>query len=276
MSAVPAHAVPTAGRDGVRPVRLRAVPGAVRRERSASVLRGKGAEGHAGPAERPLPAHRHVPRRPERRAASPRGAAGARPLAPGPRSRRRVGAPVLPTGSRSEPGLLLLPLGEVLVPVGHPPALRLVPGVLDLSADGWGRATGPTARPAAATQPVVGSARRRAARPEPGHRARAASRPPRSGTRRSRGLLVAALVLLLVVGAARAAVGGASGPVPAAGLPTAQRVVVVQQGQTLWSLARELAPGADPRVMVERIRSVNGLDGAGLAVGQRLVVPPAQ
>jgi LysM repeat protein len=48
---------------------------------------------------------------------------------------------------------------------------------------------------------------------------------------------------------------------------------VVREGDTLWSIAETLAPGQDPRPVVDRLASVNGLDPALLVPGQTLVVP---
>lgn len=55
--------------------------------------------------------------------------------------------------------------------------------------------------------------------------------------------------------------------------PRAPVTVVVQEGDTLWSLAERWAPGADPRQTVEEIRVRNRLADHGLRVGQPLVVP---
>jgi nucleoid-associated protein YgaU len=49
--------------------------------------------------------------------------------------------------------------------------------------------------------------------------------------------------------------------------------VVVRSGDTLWSLAQELAPREDPRVVVDAIVDLNGLDGVGLVPGQVLQLP---
>ena len=56
----------------------------------------------------------------------------------------------------------------------------------------------------------------------------------------------------------------------------ATTTVVVQPGQTLWSVARGLSADADVRETVARIQELNGLSGtAGSTVrpGQQLVVP---
>lgn len=52
-----------------------------------------------------------------------------------------------------------------------------------------------------------------------------------------------------------------------------EQIWVVAQGETLWSIARQVAPGQDPRRTVEILRQVNGLRSAVLQVGQRLTIP---
>ena len=91
-------------------------------------------------------------------------------------------------------------------------------------------------------------------------------------TRRGQGLLLA--LLLAGIFAAGLAFGAAAhgadsdpGPVPA------HRTVVVQPGQTLWALARQVSPHRDPRVVVESIRELNALRGAGIQAGQQLLLP---
>lgn len=52
--------------------------------------------------------------------------------------------------------------------------------------------------------------------------------------------------------------------------------VLVQPGDTAWTIAEEVAPDADPRVTIDRIKELNGLSDLGsLRVGDRLVVPLA-
>jgi LysM domain len=49
-------------------------------------------------------------------------------------------------------------------------------------------------------------------------------------------------------------------------------VVTVQPGDTLWSIAGEVAPGRDPRRVIEQIRQSNHLGSASLTPGQTLMV----
>ena len=52
-------------------------------------------------------------------------------------------------------------------------------------------------------------------------------------------------------------------------------VVVVQQGESLWQIARQIAPAADPREIVSAIRELNGLGESTVEAGQSIVVPVA-
>jgi Tfp pilus assembly protein FimV len=83
-------------------------------------------------------------------------------------------------------------------------------------------------------------------------------------------LTIAAVVVSLgLTGPVARAVAGPSGE------PAARRTYVVRPGDTLWSIARRLAPAADPRPFVAEMQTQNGIDGGSLAAGQTLVVPSA-
>lgn len=49
--------------------------------------------------------------------------------------------------------------------------------------------------------------------------------------------------------------------------------VVAQPGASLWSLASELDPEADPRDLVAEIVQLNQLGGSGVEAGQPIAVP---
>ena len=55
--------------------------------------------------------------------------------------------------------------------------------------------------------------------------------------------------------------------------PEPTRVVTVQPGQTLWSIASEVSDGGDVRSTMAHLETINHLDSAGLQVGQTLRVP---
>ena len=89
-------------------------------------------------------------------------------------------------------------------------------------------------------------------------------------TRRGRALarvlatvLVVTLFLLVAPGLARG--DGPDRPAP-------RVTYVVQPGDSLWSIARRVAPGQDPRPVVDRLIEANDVRG-GLQTGQELSIP---
>jgi hypothetical protein len=79
-----------------------------------------------------------------------------------------------------------------------------------------------------------------------------------------RAALAAAVIVLTGFGMAVAARGGTS-----AG-PT---IVVVQPGDTLWSIASQHYPGDDVRDRVQDIEQANGLSGPQIEAGETLRLP---
>lgn len=49
--------------------------------------------------------------------------------------------------------------------------------------------------------------------------------------------------------------------------------VTVLAGDSLWTIAQDVAPTADPRDVVDEIVRLNALDGTSVRAGQRLAVP---
>jgi hypothetical protein len=97
--------------------------------------------------------------------------------------------------------------------------------------------------------------------------------------RRRLAVLIAVLVLAVVVAVAVQVaawlvdVGGSPSPEPldgGRGAPVAGEQYVVQPGDTLWSIAAEIAPDRDPRPIVDALRAANG--GPELEVGERLSI----
>src|SRR6186997_380479 len=75
--------------------------------------------------------------------------------------------------------------------------------------------------------------------------------------------LVVAVFLLVAPGLARG--DGPDRPAP-------RVTYVVEPGDTLWSIARQVAPGRDPRPVVDGLIKANDLRG-GLQAGQELSIP---
>jgi hypothetical protein len=183
-------------------------------------------------------------------------------------SRRPPGLPAPGRTAQSAPRAALPGSGPRVT--GH---LRPVP---DCPADPPVRAGGPAAGPA----PVARATRRDPARP--GGRPMP-TRPTRGGVRRPaapapvrltrRGRrLVAVLVLVAGVGGA---VLGREVLAPDGGLRLAgESSVVVEPGDTVWSIAGEVArPGEDVRAVVHAIVALNGLEDAAVVSGQVLELP---
>jgi len=80
--------------------------------------------------------------------------------------------------------------------------------------------------------------------------------------------MAALLITLLASGGAQATNHGA-----ARGGYQGMHQVVVQPGQTLWSIAAAAEPSADPRTVIQRIMTANALAGPGISAGQQLWVP---
>lgn len=106
---------------------------------------------------------------------------------------------------------------------------------------------------------------------------RAPSRLARQATFRRRRLLVGVVLVavvaavLLLASAAMARIAGGA-PSSAAGASShAPASVVVHPGDTLWSIAAEIAPEVDIRITVDQLVAING--SAPLVVGQALELP---
>jgi nucleoid-associated protein YgaU len=118
--------------------------------------------------------------------------------------------------------------------------------------------------PPAALRPVARGPVTATVRPAPAPRVRLTAR----------GRLVVAVLGLTAVTGVAAGVGPWSGGAPAAGLHLeGQSSVVVQPGDTLWSIASPVAGDDDVRDVVRSIQQVNGLRGTTLVPGEVLRLP---
>lgn len=129
-------------------------------------------------------------------------------------------------------------------------------------------------RAAVVRRPVEGAGRR----PGPSG-IRSAGRPVglrrRSRLRLTRRARRLALVLAVAAGIA---LGSWLAPLLGVGSGSGLRLagetsVVVQPGDTLWSIASPVAAGGDVRAVVREIRELNGLSSARLVPGQTLQLP---
>jgi Tfp pilus assembly protein FimV len=77
-------------------------------------------------------------------------------------------------------------------------------------------------------------------------------------------------IVLVVAGVLLVAPGLARGDGP--DRPAPRVTYVVESGDTLWSISRRVAPGRDPRPVVDGLIEANDLHG-GLQAGQELSIP---
>jgi LysM repeat protein len=83
---------------------------------------------------------------------------------------------------------------------------------------------------------------------------------------------------VIAVPLAAAAVLGGIGAVGATATDTPASTtfgyVSVAPGESLWHLAQQIAPNADPRDVVDAIANLNALSSGVVQPGQRLAIPP--
>lgn len=92
-------------------------------------------------------------------------------------------------------------------------------------------------------------------------------------TRRGRAVVAgSAAAFVAAVWAGVLAVGYVAAPAATGPVSRMERVVV-QPGETLWSIARVADPPADTSAVVQRMMLVNALPGPWITPGERLAVP---
>ena len=92
-------------------------------------------------------------------------------------------------------------------------------------------------------------------------------------TQRGRSLLVAVVAAPLVIAAMVFALNGGEATASLGGPDLPFQYVTVSSGETLWQLAEELAPTADPRQVIDQIVQLNQLTSSDVFAGQELAIP---
>ncbi|CAQ01331.1 MAG: hypothetical protein HDR73_13870 [Clavibacter sp.] len=92
-------------------------------------------------------------------------------------------------------------------------------------------------------------------------------------TRRGRFVLTALVAAPLALGAGLVALNGGAAVASKDAAGTTFEYVTVSSGQSLWDLAEEIAPSADPRDVIASVVDLNRLPTSDVAAGQQLAVP---
>lgn len=102
-----------------------------------------------------------------------------------------------------------------------------------------------------------------------------ASRPTRLRltTRGRRALAVVASLPAAIALSIAVISGGSALASSTSGESASFGTVTVMTGDTLWSIAEQVAPAADPRDVVDAIMRLNALPGASLDAGQTIAIP---
>jgi hypothetical protein len=92
-------------------------------------------------------------------------------------------------------------------------------------------------------------------------------------TKRGRSVLALLVIVpMLALTAAFALNGGGAAASSSTGRTHFEHVTVAS-GETLWQIAEQVAPNADPRDVVADIASLNDISGSGIVAGQSLAIP---
>jgi hypothetical protein len=92
-------------------------------------------------------------------------------------------------------------------------------------------------------------------------------------TKRGRAVLFLLVAVPVVIAAVMMVLGGGTAVATGEASNASLQYVTVEAGQSLWQLATELAPTADPREVVSDISHLNQLASSDVQPGQRLAIP---
>ncbi|OII39014.1 hypothetical protein BIU98_12510 [Curtobacterium sp. MMLR14_010] len=92
-------------------------------------------------------------------------------------------------------------------------------------------------------------------------------------TRRGRMVFTTLAALPVLIGVAVFALNGGQASAGNTSADVHFQTVTIQPGETLWQLAEETAPNADPRDFVQDVVSLNALDGSAVQAGEQLAIP---
>jgi hypothetical protein len=90
-------------------------------------------------------------------------------------------------------------------------------------------------------------------------------------TGRGRAVLLTLVAIPLVIAALVFGINAGDATATRSSTPLAKITVV--NGETLWSVAKQIAPAADPRDVIADVISVNNLNSADIYPGEQLSIP---
>lgn len=94
-------------------------------------------------------------------------------------------------------------------------------------------------------------------------------------TTRGRALVLIALVAVLFGAFSFGRANSEAAPAVDVPVVPAVQQTVIQPGESLWTVARRIAPDNDPRAVVAQIRKLNDMTGSQVLAGQHLLLPVA-
>jgi hypothetical protein len=92
-------------------------------------------------------------------------------------------------------------------------------------------------------------------------------------TQRGRAVLMTHAATPHVIAALLFALNGGGATASLEGSTVAFEYVTVESGQSLWQLAEQIAPRADPRDVIAEIMKLNALTSPDVFAGQELAIP---
>ena len=92
-------------------------------------------------------------------------------------------------------------------------------------------------------------------------------------TKRGRVVLTSLAATPLVIAALVVALNGGGAAASLTGSDASFQYVTVDSGESLWQVAEQLAPQADPRDVIDQLVTLNHLDSVDVYAGQELAVP---
>jgi len=99
------------------------------------------------------------------------------------------------------------------------------------------------------------------------------ARPRLRLTKRGRGVVTALAAAPLVIAAFVFALNGGGATATLGGSEVPFHYMTVDSGESLWQLAETIAPGADPRDVIEQLMQLNRLESSEVFPGQQLAIP---